>query len=663
MKTHFWDKGRPDIGAYIRRRSLEGEWIWLITTVASYNDQPVPGYILCERRAPDEKHASRMNRITRISAILVQAVEAARLTAPSGDAAPVAEPGSNEIPWVADDAAAYQSWLEQVPGTSGMNVSNNADPLQRIMKVAASGIGNSDPNCPAPTPTESAAKLDQMKMDAEMTGNKEAFDPLAELKALRTGICLDMGMIRLSRAEAKMIALVLTGRLLAEDIAPLVLHAMNSPGQDLGSTLDIYVAETERQNHIQSPQHAMEPSKPLSPPPAITVVNLSYTYMGNSAVEMLSEMLYVDNSPLTTVDVSFCGLEEKGLLAFARGVTERKRKGIPALRGLILSGNYLSYKAAKALGLALSSMIEHRKARKRNKGMLIGKMKAGYEEDTESDDDDEEAVDGDIFAAPGVMQRNSTTSRSEMKDSSSGQSREGGLRLLHVASASLSPESLYQLLYGLGADCPIRELSIQSNRIGSKGATLLVEFLEGKGVPKNQTVMPFLDRLDLSNNDLGNDGTAKLTRAISKRSKIHLVDLRLSSNDIGSGGVETIMNKLLQHNLISLSLDKNAIGDQGCQLVAASLQSMHQLARLNLSFNQIGSRGVNTLMRTLVGCESITYLGLSGNILEDIRCHRAGIHARATSSSRRTRHGQLLLESGCAMPYCCRHHLKSLGSL
>jgi len=63
-------------------------------------------------------------------------------------------------------------------------------------------------------------------------------------------------------------------------------------------------------------------------------------------------------------------------------------------------------------------------------------------------------------------------------------------------------------------------------------------------------------------------------------------------------------------------LDKNAIGDQGCQLVAASLQGMHSLSRLNLSFNQIGSRGVNTLMRTLVGCDSIAYLGLSGNIMK-----------------------------------------------
>ena len=346
----------------------------------------------------------------------------------------------------------------------------------------------------------------------------------------------------------------------------------------------------------------LEPIKSPSPP-AISVINLSYTYMGNRSMKMLSEVLHMENSPLTTIDISFCGLEEKGLLAFARGITKRKRKGIPALRGVLLSGNKVSYRAARALGIALSSSLEQPKARKRSSsaGTKRTPIKGTeYESDTESGNEGESS---DL----------STFGGSESKVQAV---KGSGLRVLHVSNASISPEALYQLLYGLGADCPLRELSIHSNKIGPQGATLIVEFLEGKGVPKNQTVMPFLDRLDLSNNELGNDGTAKLTRAISKRSKVHLVDLRLSANDIGAGGVETIMNKLLQHKLISLSLDMNSFGDQGCQLVAASLQSMHQLARLNLSFNEIGCRGVNTLMRTLVGCESITYLGLSGNTLK-----------------------------------------------
>jgi CheY-like chemotaxis protein len=596
VKNHFWDKGRPDIVAYIRRRNLEGNWVWLATTVASYAHQPIPGYIFRERREADDEHASKMNRTTRIAAILVQAVEAALVTPDdevptSAAASSQADADSEPIPWVADDAAAYQSWL----GKAGaLDQNEKYASLQAIMDVAASD-GNVKRNASIGGPVEPAAKPEPTPMDFEAKSGPEAFDPLAELKALKTGICLDMGMIKLSEHEIKFITLVLSGRLPVGEIGPLVVSAMNSPGQDLGAALNSYVTTIDRTGQhagdprtiYTSPLHATQFNKPLSPP-AITVMNLSYTYMGNRSVKMVSEMLWMDNSPLTTVDISFCGLEEKGLLAFARGLTIRKRKGISSLRGLVLSGNYFTYRSARALGLALSTSLEQPRARA---------QATKYEDGSDSDDQ---------ANGKGFFERS--------KDST--ESRKGGLRVLHVASASISPEALYQLLYGLGADCPVRELSIHSNRIGPNGAALIVEFLEGKHVPKNQTVMPSLDRLDLSNNELGNDGTAKLTRAISKRSKIHLVDLRLSSNDIGAGGVETIMNKLLQHNLISLSLDKNSIGDQGCQLVAASLQSMHQLARLNLGFNQIGSRGINTLMRTLVGCESITYLGLSGNVLK-----------------------------------------------
>ena len=75
------------------------------------------------------------------------------------------------------------------------------------------------------------------------------------------------------------------------------------------------------------------------------------------------------------------------------------------------------------------------------------------------------------------------------------------------------------------------------------------------------------------------------------------------------------MNKLLQHNVVTLSLDNNVIGDAGCQLVAGSIPSLHHLSCLNLSFNQIGSRGITSLMRALIVCESIQRLGLSGNVM------------------------------------------------
>jgi CheY-like chemotaxis protein/Ran GTPase-activating protein (RanGAP) involved in mRNA processing and transport len=363
--------------------------------------------------------------------------------------------------------------------------------------------------------------------------------------------------------------------------------------------------------HQQIPQH-------IAMPPPISVINLSYAYMGNLAIDMLGEVLYMDNSMLRTLDISFCGIDERGFLLLAKALNKRQRNAIMPLRGIILSGNHISYRAATDMGRALSpDPPTNDTAGRRRRGPARPRGRSGgYDEDSESEEEDFDPDEFGFFG-PKSSRKGARVGNSSSTDASAEKyfSKDHGLQVVHLG-VSMDAESTAQFLQGLGPRSPVRELCLASNNIGPNGAALIVSFLEGKGMPKGKQVMPYLDRLDLSNNNLGNDGLTKLTRAISRRSGQHFVDLRLSNNAIGHGGIETIMNKLLQHNLVSLSLDKNAIGDQGCQLVAASLQSMSCLSRLNLAFNQIGSRGVNSLMRALVACESVTYLALSGNIMK-----------------------------------------------
>lgn len=608
VKTHFWDKGHPDIEVYLRRRTIEGDWIWLVTKAVSYVDHPIPGIILMERYVEDEHLAYQYNRITRIAAILVQAVEAAQVASLNANEAAIdaqSENGSTgtdsagQIPWVKDDAAAYQAMLRNASAATGVDATRD-DPLVHIMKAAAAGGATSH------NKSNAASKLEQEIMERVGGNKKETFDPFSVMEEVREGVRLDLGMNRLSRAEVKLIVLVLTGRLTAEDICILIYQALSS-GEGLNAILRQFPLETEKNKRSNNGMIATPLPIPLCPASPIAVVNLSYTYMGNSAIEMLGEALSSENSLLRTIDISFCGLEERGCLTLARALTKRKRSGVAPLRGVILSGNHISYRAATDLGRALSP--DQNKARTRKRAASRAKS-GGYDEDSESDDDD---FDGDD---PGP--RSGKYGKSSSADDAALQylSKDHGLKVLHLGAALKDAESTAQFLHGLGPSCPVRELNLTSNNIGPDGIKLIVDFLEGKGLPKKKQVMPFLDRLDLSNNILGNDGLTKLTRAITKRSVIHLVELRLSNNAIGPGGVETMMNKLLQHNLVSLSLDKNAIGDQGCQLVAASLQGMPSIARLNLGFNQIGNRGVNSLMRSLVACESMSFLGLSGNIMK-----------------------------------------------
>jgi CheY-like chemotaxis protein/Ran GTPase-activating protein (RanGAP) involved in mRNA processing and transport len=430
---------------------------------------------------------------------------------------------------------------------------------------------------------------------------KESFDPFSVLEEVREGVRLDLGMICLSEGEVKMITLVLKGEIPTEDLANLVYRALSS-GAGVDSAVNEYLAYKAQ---INLPLEIPTPNVP-----SIAVLNLSYTYMGNAALEVLSDFIQMEGSLLRTIDVSFCALDERGCMILAKALTKRKRSGIAPIRGLILSGNHITYKSAADLGRALCWEEGSQRRRKRS-----GRKKMdGYDEDTSSEGSSSDGNGDDDMVSPGPSKSKRSTIMSDVAKKYL--SKDHGLQVLHLGSALKDADSVAQFLHGLGPNCPVKELSLTSNRIGVDGVALIVDFLEGKGKPKGTKVMPYLDRLDLSNNKLGNEGLAKLTRAVAKRNGMHLVELRLSNNGIGHGGIETMMHKLLQHNLVSLSLDKNAIGDQGCQLVAASLNGMKSLSRLNLGFNQIGSRGVNSLMRSIVACDSIQYLSLSGNIMK-----------------------------------------------
>jgi hypothetical protein len=71
VKTQFWDKGIPDVEVFFRRRTIEGDWTWLMARTISYINFPINSYVLLESRVKDEDMAIRFNRITKITAILV----------------------------------------------------------------------------------------------------------------------------------------------------------------------------------------------------------------------------------------------------------------------------------------------------------------------------------------------------------------------------------------------------------------------------------------------------------------------------------------------------------------------------------------------------------------------------------------------------------------
>jgi CheY-like chemotaxis protein/Ran GTPase-activating protein (RanGAP) involved in mRNA processing and transport len=655
IKTQFWDKGQPDVEVYIRRRSIDNEWVWLASKAVYYvNDSDIPATIIEESLITDIELAESINRTIRITAILVQAIEAAWLTKsrdeehkeeetdPNNErsiAEVIAAASSNGEPQqiVNEDTEAYRSVMQAVAAT-GVHLPDNVQDIQSLIQIAQTSLSNRSDS------GNGEARIDQDVIQKFGEDQKQkVFDPNSVVESVRQGVRLDLGLTKLMLEEMKLIVLVLTGAISVDQVAPLVRSSLNT-GVGVKGIVSQFALTCEKSTRQRSTspeplkgqaRKSISVDSSLYKPPPISVVNLSYTYIGNTGVDLLADVLVQDCSCIKTLDISFCGIDEKGLLSLARALGRRKRKRIPPLRGIILSGNYISARAASEVGVALCPVIG-RGSKKRSR--IAAVKRTGYDSDsTDGDEDDEE--DDDFGSSRKRKSRNDGNKEQDEKKSTE------ELHVLHVANTSMSAEALSRLLEGLGARCTIRELNLSSNSFGVAGATALVKVLETKQKSKGQAstaAMPHLDRLDLSNNGLGDDGTTQLTRAILKRSGIHLVDLKLSSNAIGPGGIETIMNKLLQHNLISLSLDKNSIADQGCQLVAASLQSMKSLSRINLGFNQIGSRGITSLMRSLVTCKSITYLGLSGNILRI-----SGAIALAFTLSQHPRLEELDLDNCC----------------
>merc|ERR1712008_672424 len=124
--------------------------------------------------------------------------------------------------------------------------------------------------------------------------------------------------------------------------------------------------------------------------------------------------------------------------ALSKALESRKRKGIVPLRGIILSGNYISLKVASDLGRALSPDFYH-----------------------QSNGEDSAMVKSD--------EANTKYYHEEF-----------GLQVLHLGLALRESKAIGQLLHGLGPSCPVKELSLTSNNIGPEGVECIVEFLEGK---------------------------------------------------------------------------------------------------------------------------------------------------------------------------------------
>ena len=127
-----------------------------------------------------------------------------------------------------------------------------------------------------------------------------------------------------------------------------------------------------------------------------------------------------------------------------------------------------------------------------------------------------------------------------------------------------------------------------------------------------------LSRLDLSKNNIGNQGVEILVNSIKK--SMSLVSLNLSSNSITHKGGQLLFNSFIyQQSIVDLNLstlegsNRNRITSVGIENIPIFLNVNHFIEMLHLSGNSIKNEGFLYICEGLEKNQSLQYLDISNN--------------------------------------------------
>ncbi|XP_077607390.1 protein NLRC5 [Crocuta crocuta] len=198
------------------------------------------------------------------------------------------------------------------------------------------------------------------------------------------------------------------------------------------------------------------------------------------------------------------------------------------------------------------------------------------------------------------------------------------LKTFRLTCSCVSSEGLSHLTSGLSHCLYLEELDLSNNQLGEEDTQVLMRVLEGKSQ---------LKRLDLSHLPLGGSSLAMLTQGLSHRTLLQ--SLRLSSDSVGTrggqesnvcpalslsgngigpaGGARLAESLALCKHLEELMLGCNALGDSTALELAQGLPQ--HLRALHLPSSRLGPKGALSLSQALDGCPYVEEISLAENSL------------------------------------------------
>ena len=122
-----------------------------------------------------------------------------------------------------------------------------------------------------------------------------------------------------------------------------------------------------------------------------------------------------------------------------------------------------------------------------------------------------------------------------------------------------------------------------------------------------------LKSLELTENNINNDGLKILMKALKINKTLTLLDL--DNNNIGDEGAKVLAETLKQNSTLeNLYINRNNISDEGAIALAIALRQNLKLKKLYMNRNKIGNKGAKALAIALTKSKNIETLGLGTEI-------------------------------------------------
>eukprot|EP01034_Spumella_vulgaris_P028670 gene28670-35569_t len=130
-----------------------------------------------------------------------------------------------------------------------------------------------------------------------------------------------------------------------------------------------------------------------------------------------------------------------------------------------------------------------------------------------------------------------------------------------------------------------KQLNLQHHGMGDTMAKLLAESIQG---------LPFVESINIADNMLTDDGMGPIIlAAVGIKS---LIELNLSQNEIGPGGITLGVSILKNTTLETLILTSNSLDSIACFTICAGVIENRGLKKVVLDGNPIGEQGMKALM-------------------------------------------------------------------